>query len=205
MSILQAGRLCGLLCVLGMLATATDGAEPSATVKQYAFELRTLNLADTVRAKQVRFNISNGMTEEELDAVNQALDELGASAVNDEGYRDLALSNGTRVRIGGFLTEGYLEDSVEGVHNLPLEFSVQDEFSTTEAALVVRLATAGNLFIGSTADPERIATLARVEDKRFYKLHKQAGLTPDEEAVARWIALNVAPRDVPASEQPAAN
>ncbi len=179
-----------------MLASTTHGAEAPAIVKAYAFELRTLNLSDKVRRGQIEFNIDNGMTEDELESVRRVLDQLGAARVNDDGNRDLALSNGTRVRIGGFLVEGFLEDSVEGVHALPVEFSVTGEFSTVEAALVLQIAAAGNLFV-TGADPDRVATTSRVTDRRFLKLHKQVSSTPDATAVAEWVRQNIATRDVP--------
>jgi hypothetical protein len=179
-----------------MLANAANAAETS-TLKQYTFELRTLNLGETSRKGQLQFNIDNGMIEEELDSVRRVLDQLGASEVDKEGDRYLSTSNGTRVKIGGFLVEGYLEDSVEGVHSLPVEFTVKGEFSTPEAALVLRIAAAGNLFIGSPADPERVATTARIGDRRFYKRHKQAAITPDENALAEWVRQNIAARDGP--------
>lgn len=184
------------LCLLGMLASATHAAETPATVKVYAFELHTLNLGDKVRRGRVEFNIDNGMTEDELESVRHVLDQLGASRVDDHGYRDLAMSNGTRVRIGGFLVEGFLEDSVEGVHRLPVEVSVTSEFSAVEASLVLRIAAAGNLFVGSS-DPDRVATATRVTDRRFPKLHKHASVTPDETALAEWIRQNIVARDVP--------
>ena len=197
MSCVQAGRFLTLLCVLGgTLANATHAAETPATSKEYTFELQTLNLGERVRRKQVQFNVDNGMTEEELDAVNHELDQLHATPVDAAGNRDLSLGNGTRVRIGGFLTEGYLEDSVEGVHRLPMHFTVEGEFSTAEAALVLRLAAVGNLFVGSSADPDRVATTARVDDKRFYKLHKQVAITADETALAEWVRQNI-PTAVP--------
>lgn len=193
-----AGRvfLLGVLFLLGMLAGATYGAEAPATVKAYAFELRTLNLSDRVRRGQIEFNLDNGMTEDELESVRRVLDELGASRVNDDGNRDLALANGTRVRIGGFLVEGFLEDSVEGVHALPVELSVTGEFSTVEAALVLQIAAAGNLFV-TGSDPDRVATTARVTARRFLKLHKQVSITPDATALAEWVRQNIAARDVP--------
>jgi hypothetical protein len=194
----RAGRFFAWVCVLGsVLPNATHAAETPATLKEYAFELQTLNLGERVRRKSVQFDIDNGMTEEELDSVNHALDELGASPVDADGYRVLSMSNGTRVRIGGFLTEGYLEDSVEGVHGLPVQFSVKDEFSTVEASLVLRIAAAGNLFVASSADPERVATTAQVTDRRFHKRHKEVAITPDENALAEWIRQNVAARQVP--------
>jgi hypothetical protein len=194
----QAGPLLTVLivvCALAMLATVTYGAETPASVKQYTFELQTLNLGDQVRkGGGVKFNVTDGMSEDELDAVNHVLDELSASPVDGDGYRALALSNGTQVKIGGFLVEGFVEDSVEGVQRLPLEFSVKEAFSTAEAALVLQIAKAGNLFIASPSDPEKVATTAKVDDRRFYKLHRQASITADENALAEWIRQNIPPR-----------
>lgn len=194
LSIVKVGGFSTALCALGLLASAAGGAEAPAAVKQYAFELQTLNLSQPVRRRGVVFNINEGMTEDELDAVNKVLDELGASAVDAEGYRDFSMPNGTQVRIGGFLVEGFLEDSVEGVHSLPAVFSVKDEFSTAEAALVLRIATAGHLFIAGSADADPVATTAEVEDRRFYKAHKQASVTADENSLAEWIRQNIPPR-----------
>lgn len=192
--------LLGSLLLPGVFASATHAAETTATVKVYAFELHTLNLGDKVRRGRVEFNIDNGMTEDELESVRHVLDRLGASRVDDHGYRDLAMSNGTRVRIGGFLVEGFLEDSVEGVHSLPVELSAKNEFSTVEAELLWRIAAAGNLFIGSS-DPDRVATTAQVTDRRFLKLHKQASITPDATALAEWVRQNIAARDVPEEQR----
>src|SRR5262245_31556762 len=113
-----------------MLACTAYAEESLQNTREYTFGLHTLNQPDTVRRKQVQFSIDNGMTEEELDSVNHILDELNASPVDADGARELTLSNGAHVKIGGFLTEGYLEDSVEGVHSLPVEFSVKENFST---------------------------------------------------------------------------
>jgi hypothetical protein len=188
--------LIAALCALGIQANAANAAEP-ATVKQYDFELRTLNLGETSRRGDLQFNIDNGMTEEELDSVKRVLDQLEATQVDKEGNRYLSTTNGTRVKIGGFLVEGYLEDSVEGVHALPVEFTVNGEFAAPEAALVMRIAAAGHLFIGSTADPDRVTTQARIGDKRFYRRHKHASITPDETSLAAWVRQNIAARDVP--------
>lgn len=194
MSSAKVGGFLTCLCVLCLPANVTDAAEIPATVRQYAFELQTLNLGDQVRRGKVKFNIDNGMTEDEVDSVNNILDQLGASPVDDKGFRSLSMPNGTRVRIGGFLVEGFLEDSVEGVHSLPVEFSVKGEFSTPEAALILRIATAGNLFVGNTADSDQVATTARVTDRRFGKRHKQVAITPDENALADWVRQNIPPR-----------
>jgi hypothetical protein len=195
MSYVKIGGLCGLLCAFGLLSNAAAGAEPPAAVKQYAFELQTLNLGDQVRkAGGVKVSVNDGMSEDELDAVNHALDELSAAPVDADGNRTLALPNGTQVKIGGFLVEGFVEDSVEGVQSLPLEFSVKEAFSAAEAALVLQIAKAGNLFVASPTDPEKVATTDRVSERRFYKLHRQASITADANALADWIRQNVAPR-----------
>jgi len=188
-------RLNGLfvaLCACGFLAHATHAADAPADAKRYSFELQTLNMGEQVRrAGGVKFNINDGMTEDELDAVNKVLDDAGASPVDAEGYRELSLSNGTHVKIGGFLVEGFVEDSVEGVHSLPVELAAKDELSTTDAALVLQLMKAGNLFAGRPDNPDLVATTGQVVDKRFYKLHKQASITRDETALAEWIRQNV--------------
>jgi hypothetical protein len=183
-----------VLCALTVLASATFGAEAPTSARRYSFELQTLNMGQQVRRADVKFNINDGMTEDELDAVNKALDDAGASPVDPEGYRELSLSNGSHVKIGGFLVEGFIEESVEGVHSLPVELSTKDELSTTEAALILQLAKAGNLYVGRTGDADAVATTGQVVDKRFYKLHKQAAITADEAALAEWIRRNVPPQ-----------
>lgn len=177
-----------------MVLSTAVAQEPPAPAQHYTFGLHTLNLGETVRKSQVKFSIDNGMTEDELDAVNHVLDEQGAAPVDGEGYRTLSLPNGTRVRIGGFLVEGFLEDSVEGVHSLPVEIVVNGEFSTREAALILQMVKAGNLFVGSSAEAEQVATAAAVKDKRFAKSHKQVSVTPDENALAQWVRQNITPQ-----------
>jgi hypothetical protein len=181
-----------LLCAFGLLPA--HAADAPANARQYAFELQTLNMGEQVRRGAVKLNVNDGMTEDELDAVNKVLDDAGASPVNPEGFRELSLSNGTHVKIGGFLVEGFIEDSVEGVHSLPVELATQDEFSTTEAALVLQLAKTGNLFVCRPDAPDVVATTGQVVEKRFYKLHKQASITADEAALAEWIRKNVPPQ-----------
>src|SRR5262249_30356693 len=146
---------------------STSVAQTPEPEMHYSFGLHTLNLTETVRRAKVQFNLNDGMTEDELDAVNHALDEHGATPVDSEGYRALSVPNGTRVRIGGFLVEGFLEDSVEGVHDLPVELAVNGQLSMPEAALILQLAKAGNLFVGSSAEAEQVATAVQVKDKRF--------------------------------------
>ena len=193
MSKVRRGRFLTLLCALGLLACAATGAQ-TPTQKQYTFGLHTLNLGESVRRKQLQFNLDNGMTEDELDAVNHVLDQHGATPVDSEGYRSASLPNGTRVRIGGFLVEGFLEDSVEGVHDLPVELAVNGELAAPEAALLLQIVKAGNLFVGSSAQADQVATAAQVKDKRFTKAHKQIAITPDENALAQWLRQNIAPR-----------
>jgi hypothetical protein len=193
----KVGGFCTVLCAFALLAHAADSP---AAARHYAFELQTLSMGQQVRRADVRFNINDGMTEDELDAVNKALDDAGATPVDPAGYRELSLSNGTRVKIGGFLVEGFIEDSVEGVHTLPVELSTRDELSTTEAALILQLAKAGNLYVGRPGDANAVATTGQVVDKRFYKLHKQAAITADETALAEWLRKNIAPQD--AAEPP---
>jgi hypothetical protein len=181
-----------LITLLTVLASATFADELPATTKEYSFGLHTLNQPDTVRRKQVQFSIDSGMTEDELDSVNHVLDGLGATHVDADGNRELTLSNGTRVKIGGLLAEGFLEDSAEGVHSLPAEFSTQDGFSTVEAALVLQIASAGHLFVGSSIEADEVATTVQVNDKRFLKRHKHVAVTPDEKTLAEWIQQNFA-------------
>lgn len=195
MSSVKAGRFVSVLCVLGMSASVAQGAQTADTSsKEYAFGLYTLNVGGTVRRGQLKFDLDDAMTEDDLDSVRNILDQLGASPVDKAGYRHFSMPNGTRVRIGGFLVEGFPEDAVESVRGLAVELSVKDEFSTAEASLVLRLAAAGNLFIASSADAERVATTARIDDRRFYKRHKQASITADEGALAQWVRENIAPR-----------
>ena len=180
-----------VLCALTVFAGAAFGADETPNAKHYAFELQTLNMGQQVRRSNVKFNINDGMSEDELDAVNKALDDAGAAPVDAEGFRELSLSNGTHVKIGGFLVEGFIEDSVEGVHSLPVEMSTKDEFSTADAALILQLAKVGNLYVSRPNDEDVVATTGQVSEKRFYKLHKQASITVDEAALAEWIRKNV--------------
>jgi hypothetical protein len=190
-----------LLGAFFIMTSATYAAETAANLKHYSFGLHTLNQPDKMRRKQVQFSIDSGMTEDELDSVNHTLDALGASPVDADGSRELALSNGTRVKISGFLTEGFLEDSVEGVHSLPLEFAVKESFSPVEAALVLKLAAAGHLFIGSSIDADSVATTVEVRDRPFRKAHKTIAVTQDEKALAEWIQQNIPAGDA-ADEAP---
>jgi hypothetical protein len=207
-----------LRCVLCMLASAADGAEPTAvastpgvaTVKQYNFELLTFNNADRVRRGRapfsgaaIEFNIASAMTDEELEAVRDLLDGLGASQPDEDGYRSLKMSNDSRVRIGGFAEDTEVAGSA--VERLPMEFAVASEFSTIEAALVLRVATAGNLFVVGAGDSETVATPVTVSDKRFHKRFRNASVTVDEQALAQWIRHNITPHSISSEDGPAPN
>lgn len=198
MSARKTGGLFLSLGVLCMLAAAPRAAETPAPIKQYAFELETLDLGDKVRRGRTSFNgavefkVARAMSEDDLDAVNDILDDLGASQPDDEGYRNFAMSNGTTVRIGGFVEN--TEVAGAGVQSLPVELSVKDEFSTAEAAVVLQIATAGNLFVTSSSDATLAATKTQVIDKRFLKQHKNYSVTPDDSALVEWIRKNIPPR-----------
>ena len=51
----------------------------------------------------MQFNIAAAMTDDELAFVNNLLDDFTATPPDDEGYRSFTMSNGTRVRLGGFM------------------------------------------------------------------------------------------------------
>lgn len=193
MSSIKASSLFSVLCMLGLLAHAAHGAEPPAA-KAYELELQTLNLGDAVRRKQIEFTVDDAMTDDELAAVTAILDELEASQPDAAGYRGFALSNGTQVRIGGFAEE----ESGGAIRSMPVTFAVASEFSTTEAAVVLRLAGAGNLFVASPGDVERVATPVAIGDRRFKRAHKRAAVTPDEAALAEWVRQNIASSTPPA-------
>ena len=186
------------LCVLALLTSTTHAADNPAAVKQYVFELETLDLGDRVRRGRtsfsgtVEFKIASAMSEDDLDAVNDILDDLQASKPDDEGYRNFSMANGTQVRIGGFVEN--TEVAGAGVQSLPVEFAVKDEFSAAEAAVVLEIAVAGNLFVTSSDDPDLAATKTQVIDKRFLKRHKNYSVTPDDEALAEWVRKNIPPR-----------
>jgi hypothetical protein len=184
--------------VLALLTSTSRGAEaPTPPAKQYVFELETLDLGDRVRRGRtsfsgtVEFKIASAMSEDDLDAVNDILDDLQASKPDDEGYRDFSLSNGTKVRVGGFVEN--TEVAGAGVQSLPVEFAVKEEFSEAEAAVVLELAVAGNLFVTSSSDSSLAATKTQVIDKRFLKLHKNYSVTADDKALAEWIRKNIPP------------
>jgi hypothetical protein len=191
------------LCVLALLTSTTLGAEAPAPVKLYAFELETLNASDKVRKGRtsfaggaVQFNIAATMTDDELAFVNNLLDDFAATPPDDEGYRSFTMSNGTQVRVGGFMENA--EVAGAAVQSLPVEFSLQGEFSAAEAAVVMQIAAEGNLFVTSASDPTLAATQAPVTDKRFLKAHKNYSVTPDENALAEWVRKNIPTREASA-------
>jgi len=198
MSYLKAAAFVVALGVLCMLAGASYGADTPPAVKRYAFELETLNSGDKVRKGRtsfgggsVQFNIAAAMTDDELAFVNNLLDDFAATPPDDEGYRNFTMSNGTRVRIGGFREN----EDVAGaaLQRLPAEFSVAGEFSPAEAAVVLQICAEGNLFVTSSDDPTLAATKAQVVDKKFLKNHKNYSLTPDDAALAEWVRKNIPP------------
>jgi hypothetical protein len=186
--------------MLCMLAHGSYAQDTPPAVKQYAFELETLHVDDKVRKGHtsfaggtVQFNIAATMTDDELAFVNNLLDDFSAQPPDDEGYRHFTMSNGTRVRVGGFREN----EDVNGaaVQTLPVEFSVHGEFSPAEAAVVLQIAAEGNLFVTSSGDPTLAATKAQVVDKRFLKSHKNYSVTPDDNALAEWVRKNIPPRE----------
>jgi hypothetical protein len=178
-----------------MAAGATHGAEPVA-VRKYAFDLITLNLSASTRSRRdpssgsrMQISVPAAMTDEELETVKRILDQLGASPPDGAGYRQFAMSNGTRGRIGGFIEDP--EVAGAGVRSLPMELAVENEFSTTEAALVLRIAVAANLFVGKPDDPTVVATTYAVTDRPFRREHPRATATLDEESLVEWIRQNI--------------
>jgi hypothetical protein len=198
MSCVKAVGLFVSLCVLCLVATASRSADTAPLIKQYAFELETLNSADKVRKGRtsfaggaVQFNIAATMTDDELAFVNNLLDDFAATPPDDEGYRNFTMSNETRVRVGGFLENADVAGAA--VQRLPVEFAVKEEFSAAEAAVVLKIAAEGNLFVTSVGDPTLAASRAPITDKRFLKAHKNYSVTPDENALADWIRKNIPP------------
>jgi hypothetical protein len=193
-----AGRFVAGLCLLGMLANAANAAE-TASVREYAFELVTLNLGDKVRRRQsgaqIQIDIASAMTDDEIETVKSILDRLQASQPDEAGYRQFTMPNGTRVRIGGFIEDA--EVAGAAVQSLPVEFAVRDEFSAVEAALVLRIATAANLFVGNPDEPTVVATTYPVTDRPFRKEHPRASFTPDDNSLADWVRQNIPAREVP--------
>lgn len=199
MSWVKAAGIFVSLCVLSMLAPASYAADAPASVKQYALELETLNAGDKVRKGRtsfgggaVQFNIAATMTDDELAFVNNLLDDFAASAPDDEGYRNFTLANGSRVRVGGFKENEEVNGAA--IVSLPIELSVQGEFSAAEAAVILQIAAEGNLFVTSISDPTLAASKAQISDKRFLKAHKNYSVTPDENALADWVRKNIPPQ-----------
>lgn len=187
------------LCVLALLASATYGAESPSTGKEYTFELVTLNLGDKMRrgrtsSGRIQIDIPSAMTDDDLESVRKILDQRGATQPDGEGYRQFSMSNGTRVRIGGLIEDPDVAGA--GVRSLPVEFSVRSEFSTVEAALVLQIATAANLFVGSLEDSTVVATTYQVTDRPFRKAHPRATFTPDAQSLAAWVLKSIPSRDV---------
>ena len=188
-------RFIAVLCALVMLAAAALGAQSTAPPKQYAFDLVTLQLGDKMRkgrasSGRIQIDIPGAMTDDDLESVRNILDELDATQPDSEGYREFSMSNGTRVRIGGFVEDP--EVAGAGVPSLPAEFSVANEFSAEEAALVLRIASAANLFVSSPDDSTLVATTYDVTDRPFRKAHPRATFTPDAQSLAEWIRKNIA-------------
>jgi hypothetical protein len=186
--------------VLAVVASPADGAEPAA-VKKYAFELVTLNLSASARSRRdptsggrMQISVPAAMTDDEVETVKRILDQLGASPPDGAGYRQFALANGTRGRIGGFIEDP--EVAGAGVRSLPMELAVENEFSTTEAALVLKIAVAANLFVGKPDDPTVVATTYDVTDRLFRREHPRATATLDEKSLVEWIRQNIPAGDV---------
>jgi hypothetical protein len=166
-------------------------------LKVYAFALFTLNLTDQVRVgknpftgSDIAFHIDDPLNERQTAAVAAIFEGSWAAAPDDAGYRYLVLSNGTRVGLGGFNGGG------KGIRSLPVEFLVKDRFSVPEASLTLKLLRAGNLFAGSTCDPDVVAVIGDVADARFYDRHKAATVTADELSLAIWVRKHIKSRAV---------
>jgi hypothetical protein len=186
--------------VLATVAGPADGAEPTA-VKKYAFDLITLNLSASARSRRdptsggrMQISVPSAMTDEEVETVKRILDQLGASPPDRDGYRQFAMSNGTRGRIGGFIEDPDVAGA--GVPSLPMELAVENEFSTTEAALVLRIAAAANLFVGKPDDPTVVATTYELTDRPFRREHPRATVTSDEKSLVEWLRQNIPAVDV---------
>ena len=178
-----------------MAASTTHGAEPTA-IKKYAFELVTLNLSASARSRRdptsggrMQINVPGTMTDDEIETVKRILDQLGAAPPDGEGYRHFSMSNGTRGRIGGFIEDP--EVAGAGVRSLPMELAVENELSTTEAALVLQIAVAANLFVGKPDDPTVVATTYAVTDRPFRREHPRATVTFDDKSLVEWIRQNI--------------
>ena len=189
--------------MLALVADTTDGAEPAATSKQYTFDLVTLNLSGSARTRRdptsgsrMQINVASAMSDEELETVKTLLDRLGASPPDGEGYRHFSMPNGTRGKIGGFIEDP--EVAGAGARSLPAEFTVENEFSTAEAALVLQIAVDANLFVAKPDDPTVVATTYQVTDRPFRREHPRASVTLDENSLAEWVRQNIPAHDVAA-------
>lgn len=189
--------------MLAMVGSTTPGAEPAA-VRKYAFDLVTLNLSararsgrDPTSGGRMQIDVPGTMTDEEVETVKRILDRLGATPPDDAGYRSFTLPNGTRGRIG-FITDPEIAGA--GVGNLPMELEVANELTTTEAALVLQIATTANLFVSKPDDPTVVATTYQVTDRPFRRQHPNATVTLDEKSLVDWLRQNI-----PAGDAAAAN
>ena len=142
----------------------------------------------------MQIDFPSAMTDEELETVKNILDQVGATPPDSAGYRDFSMPNGTRGRIGGFIEDP--EVAGAGVRSLPIELAVENEFSTTEAALVLRIAVAANLFVGKPDDPTVVATTYAVTDRPFRREHPRATVTLDDKSLVEWIRQNIPAGDV---------
>lgn len=170
----------------------------SATMNEYTIGLHTLNLGDGVRKAQnpftsepMEFPIDDGMSESELASVLDVLKDAGASQPDEDGYRHVALSNGTRVGFGGLPKE-----SRGSIQSLEVELLTKKDFSITEASFVLQIATAGNLFISSPVDPDVVATVRPVDDPRFSKRYRHHSVVADPRELIGWIHKNISFREV---------
>jgi len=161
------------------------------------FGLFTLNLTDEVRkaenpftGEEIVFNISGALSEEQAEGVIKLLDGMNATAPDDDGYRHFTLPNRTRVAVGGFTGDG------KCIRSLPIEFLVRERFSTPEAFVVVGLVRAGRLFVGSTVDPDLVATDGSVADPRFYQRHSKVTAFTDAASLASWVENHIQSRVV---------
>lgn len=166
-------------------------------MKEYTFGLFTLNLTDEVRegkdpftGEEVVFNISAPLSEDQAEAVIEVLDEMNATAPDDDGYRHFTLLNRTHVAVGGFTGDR------KTIRSLPIEFLVRDRFSTAEALVVVSLVRAGKLFVGSTVDPDLVATDGSVADPHFYQRHTKVTAFTDAASLASWVEQHITSRVV---------
>ena len=136
----------------------------------------------------MQIDVASAMTDEELETLKRILDQKGASPPDSKGYRSFSMPNGARGRIA------IIEDpevAGAGVQRLPMELEVAGELSTTEAALVLQIAIAANLFVGKPDDPTVVATTYQVTDRPFRREHPRATVTLDDKSLAEWIRQNI--------------